>query len=142
MATATVTVKFVNQPREGKKKGNIKTADGQQYGVWADKLSQFQPGKTYEIEYESEEWQGKTYHNVKKFKEVAGQTNASAAANVGSNDRAMFITGIVGRAMGSGQFPATEIKLLTLAAADAWADLQAYKPADMSSQEPPDGEPF
>lgn len=32
----------------------------------------------------------------------------------------IFITGIVGRAMGSGQFTSTDIKLLALAAADAW----------------------
>lgn len=140
---ATVTVKFVNQPKDGKKKGSIKTMDGQTYGVWADKLNQFQQGKTYELEYESEEWQGKTYLNAKKWKEVAGQTNATAASNVGSNDRAMFITGVVGRAMGSGQFPATELKLLTLAAADAWAELQVYKPNQLdNSGLPPDSEPF
>lgn len=65
MSTATITVKYVNAPKEGKKKGTIKTVDGQMYGVWADKLSSFQPNGVYEIEYTSEEWNGQTYHTVK-----------------------------------------------------------------------------
>lgn len=42
-------------------------------------------------------------------------------------DEQIFITGIVGRAMGSGQFSVTDIKALTLAAYEAWQALQQAK---------------
>ena len=61
---------------------------------------------------------------------------------VSSHDREMymFITGIVGRSMGSGKFEHNEIKLLTLAASDAWKALHAApEPArpQANSEEPP-----
>lgn len=48
---ATVTVAYVNPPKEGKRKGSIKDSAGVYYGVWTDKLSNFEPGETYEIDY-------------------------------------------------------------------------------------------
>jgi hypothetical protein len=62
-------------------------------------------------------------------------------------DRDMFVTGVVGRAMGSGQFGVNEISLLTLAAEEAWGNLLAKragrfppKPAHAPSQN--DGPPM
>ncbi len=37
----------------------------------------------------------------------------------------MFVMGVVGRAMGSGKFETQDIKLLALAAADAWHEVKA-----------------
>ena len=62
-------------------------------------------------------------------------------------ERDMFVTGVVGRAMGSGQFPATEIKILLLAADEAWLELQAKRsgkgpvPQAPSHDGPPAGDP-
>lgn len=41
------------------------------------------------------------------------------------NDWSIFVTGIVGRAMGSGKFGITDIKGLSLAALEAWIDTDA-----------------
>ena len=49
---ATITVAFVNQPKEGKKTGTVKDTNDQFWLVWPNKLSQFQPGETYEVVYE------------------------------------------------------------------------------------------
>ena len=65
MPTATITVKWVNQPKPGKKKGSIKTADDQIFGVWADKLGNFQQNGIYDIEYDTEDWNGQTYKTIK-----------------------------------------------------------------------------
>ena len=51
LETATVKVQYVNMPKEGKKKGSIKDTEGDYYGVWADKLHDFQAGETYEITF-------------------------------------------------------------------------------------------
>src|SRR5437016_13153417 len=65
MPKETVTIAYVNQPKEGKKMGSIKTANGQYFNVYPDKLNLFEVGQTYAIEYDSREFQGKMYHNVK-----------------------------------------------------------------------------
>lgn len=66
MHQATITVAYVNQPRAaGGKKGSIKDKEGRYFGVWADRLSQFVPGKTYDVEYTIEQWQGKDQYNIK-----------------------------------------------------------------------------
>jgi hypothetical protein len=51
LETATVKVQYVNMPKEGKKKGSIRDSEGDYYGVWADKLHDFQAGETYEITF-------------------------------------------------------------------------------------------
>jgi hypothetical protein len=66
MPTGTITVKYVNPPKAGKKKGTIKSADGQMFGVWADKLNEFTPDMIYEIEYSEEAWNGQTYRTISK----------------------------------------------------------------------------
>lgn len=66
MHEATITVSFVNQPRQaGGKKGSIKDSEGRYWSVWADKLGQFEVNKTYDIAYTSDTYQGKEYHTVK-----------------------------------------------------------------------------
>lgn len=55
----------------------------------------------------------------------APQQQAPAPRPNGDKERGMFIMGVVGRAMGSGQFSVNDVKLLTLAARDAWDGLDA-----------------
>lgn len=117
MPVTTVTVEYVNQPKPGRKQGSIKTASGQYIGVWPEKLSAFQPGGTYEIEYDSETGQnGKTYHQLKKIINGAAgglQTVSQVARRVtgmagGSSDQSekIFVTGIIGRSLhGTGTIP-------------------------------------
>ena len=80
----TIKVQFVNQPKEGKKKGSIKTEDGRYFDVWPNMLSQFSRGESYEITTESREWQGKQYYTIKTAAQVHGNGSSAPATN-GSN---------------------------------------------------------
>ena len=62
---ATVTIQFVNPAKQQGKPASIKDTDGQFFSVWPDKLAQFQPGETYDIEYTEKVVNGVVYRNVK-----------------------------------------------------------------------------
>jgi hypothetical protein len=68
MPKETITVKYLNPPREGKKRGSIKTTDDRFFGVFPETIHLFNVGGTYEIEYTDGE-----YANVKpgSVKQVA-----------------------------------------------------------------------
>src|SRR5713226_8167719 len=74
MPTLTAQVLYVNPPKNGGKRGTIKLADGQSFGVFQEKLGLFSPGKTYEIEYGETESNGTTYKNVRGAKEIGGNS--------------------------------------------------------------------
>src|SRR6188768_1077779 len=106
--TATIEVEYVNPPKEGKKKGSIKTKDGEYYGVWPDKLHLYAPGNTYTIQYESSEFKGKTYKDVKRIVDAPATTAAKHATNGNGStkSREMFAMGFVNRIYaGTGKIP-------------------------------------
>ena len=86
--TETIKVAYVNEPQAGKKQGTIKTEDGRYFGVYPDKLNQFQVGNTYEIEYSSRQWNGKTLHSVTgvKSSSTSQSTNGNGAQAPTSGD--------------------------------------------------------
>ena len=53
-------------------------------------------------------------------------TGAATAVNP-HKEKDMFVTGVVGRAMSSGQFTVSDMKILALAADDAWDALEAKR---------------
>lgn len=81
MPTATVEVKFVNQPDKNPAFGSIKTADGTYYGVPKFMLADFQQGGVYDIEYKTREFKGKEYHSISERPTPTTQT-ASATGKV------------------------------------------------------------
>lgn len=129
MTTAEIQVKYVNPPKEaGWKNGMVKTNTGEVYLVPLDKLSSFEPGKSYAIEYE----QGTKYRTFKAFASMdkpGGMIRSSDSIPIlpptnGHDKNALniFVTGIVGRAMGSGKFEAKDIPFLTANAIQAYKD--------------------
>lgn len=66
MSTAVVQVAFVNQPKQGKSKGSIKTNEGEFFEVWPNQLGLFRPGASYEIDFAERTWNGKVYRTVAK----------------------------------------------------------------------------
>jgi hypothetical protein len=68
MLNGTITVKYVNPPKAGKKRGSVKTDDDQLYGVWPELMDLFQPGGVYDIVFEETVSNGETYRNIKKAK--------------------------------------------------------------------------
>lgn len=97
---ATLRVKYVNQPREGKKMGSIKGEDGTTIGVFPDKLSLFQQGQTYTVEYDEMD------SGFKRFKRII--PGAPNTVSNGGHDKAVeiFVTGVIGRCFqGTGNLP-------------------------------------
>lgn len=88
----TITVQYVNPPKEGKKQGSVKTSDGRFFGVYPELLSAFPSAGTYEIEFKSRDFNGKQYHTVTSAKPVSGQGGGINGGNgngqkSGQNDR-------------------------------------------------------
>lgn len=147
---ATLTPKYIDAPKEGKKNWAVKDEAGNRWSVPPHVVQQMRTGVPVQVTYRENEWQGKTINMVEAV--VAGNpavqsgngqvlkpdgTFQSLATTIPPNmalhpvgkplpdakAREMFIMGVVGRAMGSGSFTATDINILTLAAADAWDEL-------------------
>ena len=105
-----IEVAYVNPPKEGAKKGSIKTKDGKYISVWPDKLNQFTVGGRYSVNVDATTTdEGKTFFSLKN---VVGSTPAQAgnagAAKGGarSSDDAMAVMAIVGKAYeGTGGIP-------------------------------------
>lgn len=140
---ATIQVKYNNDPKPGKKMANVKDASGVTYFYYPDKMG-FQPGETVTIDYEVQDWGGKPMNVIKAIVPNGYQGPQQAAPQAspvqykhdgptaragsfpapngnGSNkDELIFVTGVVGRAMGSGKFDFNDIGTLTKAAKVAY----------------------
>lgn len=122
--TITVTPKYVNQPKPGGKMGNIN--DGQKHiFMWPEKLNLFEVGKSYQIEVEITPKAGeKPFVKFSKMLETVASEPApqgeTSSAPRNDTSKEIFVTGVVGRAMGSGQFGLNDVKGLTAAAKGAW----------------------
>lgn len=135
-----ITIKYVNAPREGKKFGSIKTPDGQTFWVPGALINEFSPGTTVDVPIQDAKW------GANLVKVVAGSPSGDAtpapqaergswspprasvpaapsqpaAGNMDRKDALIFVTGVVGRAMGSGQFKSGDVSDLTHEALKAW----------------------
>jgi hypothetical protein len=132
---------FVNPPEKNPNYGSIKLDNNLRISVRASELSQFFRGQVYTLEYSTNE---NGYHSlVKAFPQTNGggmpqsppppQTaprkvwkpsgngnGYGAKRNGSSNDMMIFVTGVVGRTMQSGQFTMQDIMQLTTIAKDAY----------------------
>lgn len=105
MPTETITVQYVNAPKDGKPYGSIKTASGKFISVHGDKLGQFQKGGSYVVEYETTD---KGYHNFKRLVTNGGEAGPApqAASSPRGDDLAtaerIFVCGLVNNAVAGG----------------------------------------
>lgn len=135
-----IQVKYVNPPKKANGKyGNVKTAEGKTYFVAIAALGQFSPGASYDVTTEAQTWGSDAVEVITKVN--SAQTNAASnaaqnaqvsAAQTGetakptpprpANDNGMhiFVTGVVGRAMGSGKYGLPDVAPLAEAAKHAW----------------------
>ena len=135
MPQATVVCKFVNPPKPGKRYGSVKDPAGIYWSLPPNLVSQVTQGASILVNYE-ETPEG--YKNIKSIVPTA-QPQARQNTPSNSNEEAIFVTGCVGRALGSGQFGISDIKILTLSAAEAYrAWKRGEKPVStIGSPEPP-----
>lgn len=122
MPTATITVKYVNPAKPGKKQGSVKTPDGQYYGVWADKVASFQQNTIYEVEYEERAGQdGTTWRTIKSFTEKGkAQSGYNGPRRSGNTYREtsvkdaerIFVCGAINAGLSSGRLEFTQTALI------------------------------
>ena len=125
MTQAILTPKYVNAPKPGKKMGSIKDQAGILWLCDPGLLTSFSPGRPATVEAETVKFNDGTVmqkitgivHGAEPATNGAAHHGNERQPNAG---REIFITGIVGRAMGSGQFAIADITALTAAAAAAW----------------------
>lgn len=139
----TISAQKVWPAREGKKFGKVIDVSGAEYMLPVGIQNLFVAGQTYEVATKPAKWgdnvvtviDGRPQGAPPPTMQYAPQPSLPPAVPqqpappAGHNsarmsdpkDMLIFVTGIVGRAMGSGQFGVTDISLLTQAA------LAAYK---------------
>lgn len=103
MLTATITPKYINPPRGSARSGSVKDADGVYWGVPTDMLNQFSAGKVVTVEYETSEYNGKQYKNVKRISAATPAQQQQATAKADSTSERIFVCGIVNAAVASGK---------------------------------------
>lgn len=125
MTTATVTVKFVNQPKQGKKMGSIRTQELGFINVWPDKLSNFVAGQKYTIDYADEGGFKKLVKVSEKeaTAEPPWEPPGDTQPHVDPTPERIYVCGIVNAFVSTGKFEPTALNLaaLTSAARQAWA---------------------
>lgn len=130
-----LNIQYVNEAKPDKKYGTIKTRDGESYALPAGMSGVFQPNTTVEVPTQDQKWGDKVVHvimgrpaNANTPPAVPAQqpspqpapTGHGTARQTDPKDMLIFVTGVVGRAMGSGNFGVTDIDLLTKAALSAY----------------------
>jgi hypothetical protein len=110
----TVIPKYVNQPKEGKKYGNIKTADDEKYYALPDLLEKFSVGVAANVQIETQKWGNMQAKVIQAVSEetpspspVAPKAVQAAKADVDRMD--MFVTAVMGKLFeGTGVLPDRE----------------------------------
>lgn len=135
MPTATIEVAYVNQPKPGKKKGSVKAANGEIYGVWPSDLGRFQVGQQITFNYEESTFNGQTYKSAKFPKGAPPAPTPMAASSGPAKSEEMFVMGVIGRTLqGTGSFPdPVELTNWVKAARMAWRDGFSNKTAEKFS---------
>jgi hypothetical protein len=127
---ATIRIKYVNQPREGKKMGSIKGDDGTIIGVYPDKLSLFQQGQTYTVEYDEGEGGFKRLKRI-----IPGAPNTAPNTNgapAGDKEAGMFVMAVLGKCFeGTAQLPdRAALTDMVRSLKKAWKDGMTDLPSD------------
>ena len=114
MPVAHVQVAYINQPKPGKKRGSIKSADGVLYAAFPDKLSQVTVGGTYDLKYKDDEYQGVVYHVVEEVKSSTLAASPAAPIAVASRiddgtPERIFVCGAINALLSNPNFPLADL---------------------------------
>lgn len=133
MLQERIVVDLVTPPTGNKKMVRVRTTDGRDLDHFPDAPFTLIKGDEYEVSLEPREYKGKMYYTIREALPVSrvgqGSQNPQRSLDgpgeyqVTDKEQMIFVTGVVGRAMGSGKFNEAHIAPLTLAAAQAWNDL-------------------
>jgi hypothetical protein len=76
-----IEIAETHPPKVGKKLGAVKTAAGESFGIWPDKLSALRVGGRYQIEFDENEFNGRTYRKITNVQAVEATPPARRAAH-------------------------------------------------------------
>lgn len=96
------------------------------------------------VEFEASKPDGKNYWRMTSYKRTTSPQQATNGQAQATHDTAeeIFVTGVVGRAMGSGKFGVEDIEGLTKAAMNAWRERhRTYFERQESDDGPPPYDP-
>lgn len=114
---AEVTVQFVNPPKEGKKRGSIKTAEGISFWGPMTLLRQFSPGEVCKIEFSTSE-DGQWKSIIKKIggKPAPAQLALPPRQRTNPQDQKnIFVTALLGHFIDAGKVGLDEEMIATAA---------------------------
>lgn len=145
----TISIKYVNAAKakpDGTtaKYGSLVDVDGTRYMCPASMVGRFRAGTTVEVPTQSAKWgtdivtviMGEAQATApsqaawskpqvpEPARSVPANYSTPASGNMDRKDALIFVTGVVGRAMGSGQFKPSDIETLTHEATKAWFSLK------------------
>ncbi len=123
-----IAIKYVNPAKEGKKYGSIKDAAGNTYWVPKEMIAGFTAGSTVDVPLSQQTWGSNVVQVVSGHANPApvASPNPGGATTIDERKEAtIFVTGIVGRAIGSGKFDTQDIPLLAKAALAAWNEVKS-----------------
>jgi len=139
MSQAQITVAGITPPGIGKKQGKIQDSVGNSWNVWGDKLQNYRMGVTYDITYDTNEFNGKTFNVIKTANPAnpnaqagqvaaapqAQQRAAQAMAAPSARDEMIFVCGIINNALANAnvspfELTPTELIDMTNKARQVW----------------------
>lgn len=118
--SATISVRYVNPPKQGRTNGSVKTPEGEMYGVPPALLSQFQQGGTYNVNYTTRNFQGQNYKTITHVAMVSppqqsqGQRSNGYSKGGGDDDKLgerIFVCGILNAAVSGGHVEMSEVAI-------------------------------
>jgi len=134
-----IVAKYVNPAKPDKKFGSIVDPNGAKFMLPVGMQDAFQAGQTYDVPTSRKNWGQDVVTVIEGRPGSAGSTapatppppapaasappaghNSARMSNVDPKDVFIFVTGVVGRAMGSGKYDVSDIDLLTKAAIEAY----------------------
>jgi hypothetical protein len=116
-----IRVAETHPPKAGKKLGTVKTATGDSFGIWPNKLPGLQVGGHYEIEFDENEFNGRTYRKITKAQPVGAPSNAATSS---SDAEWQFVCSLLNAAIAAGKLQIQTDTLVTAikTARAAWAN--------------------
>ena len=122
MTTATINVKYVNPPKEGKSRWTIKTSDGVLYGLSGTLANQMKAGNSYQVTYKESEFRGQMYKTIESVQQATG----SAPSHGGTDDKTaerIFVCGAVNATLSNPQVSPHMVTADAVALVNLWRDV-------------------
>jgi len=123
-----IQIAETHPPKAGKKLGTVKTATGESFGIWPDKLSGVQVGGRYQIEFDESEFNGRTYRKITKV-QAADATPAASTARSADGEQ-QFVSALLNGAIAAGKLQIQTDALVSAirTARAAWAQTFGASP--------------